>query len=352
MAALQNKRPELFSQGTAYLYGISNATMSASNKYINFPLPTQKNSALSYNPFSYYDYEVPDYIVTACLGSNITAHFTTSGQEHFHDVFASLYKKDYGGDYSRILAWISHFGIPRKSTYQAAEARCKKLNLKIMSIPIIEIIKDIKVFNLAKSINLHWQVLLKKSKNKKAKATLVNLLLSDLNDPKPFIFYDDIIERFSKMYLLGQMSQHDAASHVRIYRDEMKKKIIASPEHFASRALHILIQCKQITPEFNISAKTKKPFLNWLCPDPMTALWAMLLFDTTSSRVMRQCTAPGCSRFFHAKRSSAAYCSGLCQNRAKVTNHRKKILIKDVVSILQRLISNRLLATNQHKPNP
>ena len=154
--------------------------------------------------------------------------------------------------------------------------------------------------------------------------SLIDLLLSDLEDPQPFIYYDDIIERLKKMYLLGQITQQEAADHVRQYRSEMKIEISKSPILYASNALKLLIHCEQISPEFNYNLKTKKPYLNWLCFDPMTALWGMLTFDTTSNRYMRQCTAPGCSNFFHAKRETAIYCSNKCLNRAKVATFREQ----------------------------
>ena len=136
MMTMRNKKPELFSRGKAYLCGISGVTMSISNKNVLFPLPAQNASTLSYNPFSYYDFAVPDNIITACLGTNASGLFQKSRIMHFHNVFASLYQEEYR-NYNGILAWIHHFGIPRQSIYRYAEARCKKLNLNVMSIPII-----------------------------------------------------------------------------------------------------------------------------------------------------------------------------------------------------------------------
>jgi hypothetical protein len=320
LSPILRNNPRVLSRGKQYLTGIPQVALQGKNIYYPLPNNSLENQSSSYNPFSYYENEVPAAIVVACVGSNTTTTFNKAAPVHFHTLFASLHQENVS-NFSGILEWIRHFGIPRKSLQQYAEKRAKKFNGGVF-IPIDYIIRDIDLFSFALKINSHRQSLLINRDDLVAKAELSSLLIHDLHSKSPFVVYNDfVLSELLTAVKNKTLSKDDATHHYQIYTKFLEERIEKNPSHYASKALCFLIDLSAIHPEYDMS-RQKEPVITWRAEDPLSAMWGMLAFDTKESRLLRQCIAPGCFRFFEAKRPSRKYCSDLCKNRAKVHRFR------------------------------
>lgn len=320
-ANLRNN-PRVLSRGRRYLSGISQATLHERRFIYPHPDKDLTNSAfIPYNPFTYYETEVPPAIVTSCIGSNTTAAFNKAAPIHFHTLFASLHQEPEANLHG-VLEWIRHFGIPRKELQQHAEARSKKYNMMV-SIPVEYVLKDIKLFHLAMSINSRRQSLLANPNDLAIKHELSSFLIRALESRGLFITYEqkEVADVLSGLIKNNTLTRAAAARDYKIYIETTSEKIEKSPLFYASQALRFLIDISKIHPQYDISKKME-PVITWIAEDPLSAMFGMLAFDTKESRLLRQCIAPGCYRFFEAKRPSRKYCSDLCKNRAKVHRFR------------------------------
>lgn len=320
-ANLRNN-PRVLSRGRRYLSGISQVTLHE-RRFI-YPRPDKdltNSGNIPYNPFSYYENQVPPAIVTACVGSNTTAAFSKAAPIHFHTVFASLHQEPEANLHG-VLEWIRHFGIPRKELQQHAEARSKKYNMMV-SIPVEYVLKDIKLFHFAMKINSLRQSLLINPTDLATKDELSSLLVRDLESKTPFVVYDqkELADRLSYSIDNNLLTREEATRYYKIHIEMTSEKMKKSPVLYASKALRFLIDLSKIHPQYDISKKMES-VITWIAEDPLSAMWGMLAFDTKESRLLRQCIAPGCYRFFEAKRPSRKYCSDLCKNRAKVHRFR------------------------------
>ena len=246
-----------------------------------------------------------------------------TGLMYFHTLFASLSQLTKSQQPSAVLAWVKHFGIPRKSLYEWAIAKAKALNMSYARIPVRNIISDSRLIAYILELVIRLKKHQEEPQSVAAKNALIEWVSNNSQYQSPLIAFDS----FSRIVISTIKMGIDKDAYQQLidaYRSHALEFATNAPSQYAFKTLETIVDCASFRPAFFVNPANDNPVFSWVFDDALTAMWTMVMLDITSSRYIRRCASAKCGCFFVATRPSGKYCSILCQNRTEQGKTRAK----------------------------
>lgn len=290
--------------------------------------PMEKSTNVSYNPFAYYEEELPSTIIKSIFGNDCNNTFK------MHTAFASLDAENK----NMLYKWVRAFGVPYSSYYQSEISLPKGKNFPevfsameaqrlgwylVDKIEIRDIIKEVLVFQAM--LRLHTAV-----KNRDINILVENKMQNYLGE--------NILQQVDLSNVSSVAGEEFREQSWRLLpHDDSVIDIDKGMESLVGNALYNIEDAMKrglvgIKPSLTfIREKDGRNYfreelkMQWQFSSLLSALYLMVYLDWTKGLSMQHCANPKCGDFFIPVKVTTKFCSLRCQQATKQQRYRDKV---------------------------